>query len=328
MTHASHAASDDALTLPRLPRRSNESHKSSIGSVLVVAGSVGYAGAAYLTAKAALRAGAGLVVTACPDAIAPILATKHTCVMVRPFASTAVGSLSKKAAKEIIALARDSDAVALGPGLGRDSSTEQLAREITLSLEGKLVLDADGLNAFEGRADVLAGLHAEAVLTPHAGEFARLVQTTTKDIQADRERAARNFARSLEGVLVLKGHHTLVVERLKGQHKERVHVNKSGSDALATAGSGDVLTGIIASLLAQGLGSWDAARLGVYLHGRAGEHARRKLGGDEPVPVIATDVLEAIPHALAEQMAAEGVPAEGELSGSWRFDRHPPKGRA
>lgn len=305
MSPTKHPASADAAALPRLPRRTQESHKSSIGSVLVIAGSVGYTGAAYLTAKAALRSGAGLVVLACPDAVAPVLASKHTCVMVRPFASTPSGSFAKKAAKELLVLSRDSDAVALGPGLGRDPVTEAVAREVVLSLEGKLVLDADGLNAFEGRADLLAGLHAEAVLTPHAGELARLLQTTSKDVQGDRERAARQFARSLEGVLVLKGHRTLVVEHQRGKHRERVHVNETGSDALATAGSGDVLTGIAASLLAQGLGAWDAARLAVHLHGRAGDLARAKLGGGQPVPIIATDVLEAIPGALAERLAAE-----------------------
>jgi len=320
-----------ALELPRMPRHKTDAHKSSVGSVLVIAGSKPYVGAAFMTAKAALRTGAGIVVTACPDAIADTLAAKHTCVMVRGFPSTAGGSFAKRAAKEILELAKDSDAVALGPGLGRDPGTEALARELALSLDGKLVLDADGLNAFEGRAELLAGLHAEAVLTPHPGELARLVQTTTRDIQGAREKTARRFARSIEGVLVLKGNRTIVAQKAESGG-ERTFENRSGTDALATAGSGDVLTGITASLLAQGLGAWDAARLGVYLHGRAGELARQKLGHGQPVPVIATDVLEAIPLAIAEQLAAEGRDggaSSGEVHGSWRFEpSHRPEGRS
>jgi NAD(P)H-hydrate epimerase len=296
----------ETVALPRLPRRSPDAHKNSVGSVLVVAGSVGYTGAAYLAAKAALRAGAGVVVTACPDAVQPILAAKHTCVMVRPFPSTKTGSLSRKARKAIVELARGFSALALGPGLGRAESTAELAREVVLAHEGKLVLDADGLNAFVGHAELLESLRGEAVLTPHPGELARLTGKTTSEIQGDREGMARRFAEDLRGVLVLKGRATLVAQSVEGT--VRLHTNRSGNEGLATAGSGDVLTGITASLLAQGLSAWDAARLAVHVHGRAADLARERLGAGLPVPLIATDVLDSIPAALAERLALEAQP--------------------
>ncbi|MBI3722754.1 NAD(P)H-hydrate dehydratase [bacterium] len=292
-------------------KRAPDAHKGDCGRVLVVAGSTGLTGAAFLTAKAALRTGAGIVVTACPDVVQPVLATKHTCVMVRPFPSTKSGSLALEALEPILELAQGFDAVALGPGLGRDRQTAKLARRLALGLQGKLVLDADGLNAFEERAELLQTLGAEAVLTPHPGELARLTGRSTKEIQEDRASAARALVREIKGVLVLKGKGTLVAKE-----GERLHENRTGNPGMATAGAGDVLTGVIAALLAGGLSAWEAAVLGVYLHGRAGDMAAEILG-PVAVPLIATDILDEIQHAVSEQLLLEGPGNWTE--GRWRF---------
>ncbi len=303
----------DELKLPRLPRRAPDAHKGDAGRVLVVAGSVGLTGAAFLTAKAALRTGAGVVVTACPDVVQPILATKHTCVMVRPFPSTEAGSLALEALDPILELAQGFDAVALGPGLGRDRRTAKLARKLALALDRKLVLDADGLNAFEGKDELLSKLGPETILTPHPGELSRLARMTTKEIQGDRPAAARAFVHDIQGVLVLKGKGTLVA-----RNGERIHENRSGNPGMATAGAGDVLTGILGALLAGGLSAWEAAVLGVYLHGRAGDLAA-EIHGPVPVPLIATDILGEVQHAVSEQLLLEG-PDEW-VEGRWRFGR-------
>lgn len=302
-------------SLPRLPRREPDAHKGDAGRVLVIAGSVGYTGAAWLAAKAALRAGAGIVVTACPDRVFPILATKHSAVMVRPFPSTDSGGLALAAFEPILELARGFDALAVGPGLGRDASTLELARRLALRLgpEARLVLDADGLNAFEGRVERLREVRAQLVLTPHPGELARLVGTTTDEIEKDRLAAVRRFVKDKGEVLVLKGKGTLVGERHEGG--VRTHENASGNAGMATAGSGDVLTGVVGALLAGGLSAWDAARLGVHVHGRAGDRARAARihaaglppGTDVPVPLTATEILDEVPNAIAERLHLDEV---------------------
>jgi NAD(P)H-hydrate epimerase len=283
--------------LPAFPRRPADAHKGSVGSVLVIAGSVGMSGAAYLCAKAALRTGAGVVVTACPDAIQPVLATKHTCVMVRPFPSTAEGTLHLDGLERLLALSRDFDAVALGPGLSRHPLTAELARRLITELEQKLVVDADALNAIEGHATrMLPALSAVSVLTPHPGEFARIAGRTTSGIQAERRLAIEALIGRTGAAVVLKGKGTLV-----GQRGRPVWENGTGNPGMATAGAGDVLSGVVAALLAAGLDAYDAARLGVHLHGRAGDLAAAEVG---QAPLIATDILDKVPAAIREEEAA------------------------
>jgi NAD(P)H-hydrate epimerase len=283
--------------LPSFPRRPPDAHKGSVGSVLVIAGSVGMSGAAYLCAKAALRTGAGVVVTACPDAIQPVLAAKHTCVMVRPFPSTAEGTLHFDGLERLLALSRDFDAVALGPGLSRHPLTAELARRLITGLGQKLVVDADALNAIAGHAArILPALSAVSVLTPHPGEFARLAGGTTSSIQADRRQAIEGLIGRTGAAVVLKGKGTLV-----GQRGRPVWENGTGNPGMATAGAGDVLSGVVAALLAAGLDAYDAARLGVHLHGRAGDLAATEVG---QAPLIATDILEKVPAAIREEEAA------------------------
>jgi NAD(P)H-hydrate epimerase len=293
------------VNLPAIPRRTPDAHKGSVGRVLVVAGSVGLSGAAWLSAKSALRTGAGVVVTACPDAVQPILAAKHTCVMVRPFPSTPTGGLAFAALEPLRALARDFDAVAIGPGLGRHPSTLELVRRLATALPAdvKLVLDADALNAFAEQPARLDAIRSPFVLTPHPGELSRLLGTTGAEIQKDRRAAALRYTASHPGVLVLKGQGTLVA------HGTQVHVNDTGNSGMATAGSGDVLTGVVAALLAGGLDAWDAARLGTWIHGRAGDVASAAIragagvASAQPVPLVATDVLERLPEVVARELA-------------------------
>jgi NAD(P)H-hydrate epimerase len=287
--------------LPRLPRRAKDAHKGSTGRVLVVAGSVGLTGAAFMAAKSALRAGAGVVVTACSEAVYPILAAKHTCVMVRPFAATARGGLSLDALEPILDLARDFDAVIVGPGLGREVPTRKLIKRLVKSLESRIVLDADGLNAFAGAPARLDKTKAELVLTPHPGELGRILGTSAAAIQKDREGAVELLGiHAPRAVLVLKGAGSIVARHTP----RRMAVNETGNPGMATAGSGDVLSGIIATLLAQKMDPWEAARLGVWLHGRAGDLVAQEVGA--PL-MIATDILEKIPRAIAERLRAEEV---------------------
>lgn len=265
-----------------LPPRRPDTHKGDYGTVLVVAGSPGMAGAAYLAAEAAYRAGAGLVVVACPERVADILSIKHTCGIVRPFGR-------RGAARSVLAEAGRSTAAVLGPGLSREPAAVGLVRELAARLEIPFVLDADGLNAFEDRPELLARARAPRILTPHPGEAARLLGVAAREIQADREGAVRELARRFGGVAVLKGHGTLVTDG------RRLFRNRTGNPGMATGGSGDVLAGVLGGLLGQKLPPFEAACLGVQVHGRAGDLGARELG---EVSLMATDLLSYLPHAF------------------------------
>lgn len=265
-----------------LPPRRPDTHKGDYGTVLVVAGSPGMTGAAYLAAEAAYRAGAGLVVVACPQRVADILSIKHTCGIVRPFGRRgAVGQVLREAAR--------STAAVIGPGLSHDPAAVRLVRKLASRLEIPFVLDADGLNAFHGRPALLARASAPRILTPHPGEAARLLGTTARDVQADREGAARELVRRFGGVAVLKGHRTLVTDG------RRLFRNRTGNPGMATGGSGDVLAGVLGALLGQKLPPFEAACLGVEVHGRAGDLGSRDLG---EVSLMATDLLAYLPYAF------------------------------
>jgi NAD(P)H-hydrate epimerase len=284
--------------LPRLPRRTPDTHKWDVGAVLVVAGAPGMTGAAYMAAKSALRSGAGIVVTACSKAVEPILASKHTCVMVRGFEATPSGGLGAGALEPILELSERFDAVVIGPGLGRERPTLHLVRSLVRELKKKIVLDADGLFAFEDALATLDEAKGDLVLTPHMGELTRLSpRELLKFAGEDREGMVRAALEKAPRVtLVLKGKNTLV------GRKGEIFTNDTGNPGMATAGSGDVLSGVIGALLAQGLDAWDAARLGVWLHGRAGDLVAARVGA--PL-MIATDIMEEVPHAIAERMKGE-----------------------
>ncbi|MEE9200535.1 MAG: NAD(P)H-hydrate dehydratase [Candidatus Brocadiales bacterium] len=280
--------------LPRLPGRKADTHKGTYGRVLILAGSSGMTGAACLAAKAALRAGAGLVTLATPKSLNPIVASKLTCVITKPLPETGEQTLSYGARHEIVEMGKEAQAVALGPGLSQNPDTKKLVLWLLENLGGHLVVDADGLNALADRPDTLKEAKADIILTPHPGEMDRLMAPGSSSSSRDHDRRAaviNGFIKDYPKItLVLKGHRSLVARA------DELYECTTGNPGMATAGTGDVLTGLIAGLWAQGtFSAFEAARLGVYLHGLAGDLARDTVG---EYSLIATDVLDTLPKAL------------------------------
>jgi NAD(P)H-hydrate epimerase len=279
-----------------LPGRPVDGHKGTFGRVVVVAGSVGYTGAAALTAMAALRTGAGLVYLGLPASLNDIAEVKLTEVITRPLAETGVRSLSPEALPDIREMLDGADVLALGPGVSRHPETQSLIESIVREVRLPCVIDADGLNALNPA--VIGGRDGDAplVLTPHPGEMARLVGKSTAEVLADRDGAARELAAAARAAVLLKGAGSVVADRAG-----ELHVNPTGNSGLASGGTGDVLTGVIAALLARGMAEAEAATLGAYLHGFAGDLAAEALG---EAGMVAGDVLDHLPFALME--VAEG----------------------
>lgn len=277
--------------LPRLPPRPRDAHKGIFGRVVVIAGSRGMSGAAALCASAALRGGAGLVTLAVPREIMPIVAAANPCYMTAPQLDEE-GRLTGEALPMLCRLVEGATSVALGPGLGQSPALSALLVALLDQTHQPLVLDADALNGLAPRREVLARRSGPLVLTPHPGEFARLTGLDIKQIQARRQELALSFAAEHGVVLVLKGSGTVVTDG------RRLFINPTGNPGMATGGSGDVLTGLIAALLAQGLEPFAAAQLGVFLHGRAGDLARDRLS---ETSLIATDLLQDLSRAFREQ---------------------------
>jgi hydroxyethylthiazole kinase-like uncharacterized protein yjeF len=278
----------DAGVLEALPRRTAGSTKFTSGHVVVVGGSRGLAGAPAMVALAAMRTGAGYVTACVPESLQEILDVQLMEPMTRglPEEQGALTSDGLEAAMEQVARA---DALALGPGLGRDPRSVQLARELARRSPVAMVLDADGLNAHAGALAELTLRDAPTVLTPHAGELARLLETDSGEVERKRLSHARRAAEQAGAVVVLKGDDTLIVEPTGP-----VAISRGDSPALATAGTGDVLSGAIAALLAQGLDAFSAAAAAVQLHAQAGREAARRQGSAEGV--IAGDVIAALPR--------------------------------
>lgn len=272
------------------PKRRPESHKGDFGHVLVIAGSSGYTGAAYLTSQAAIRTGSGLVTLATGRSLYEIMATKLTEVMVRPFFETRDYSLSLLAEKDLIKFIENTNCAAIGPGISQNKETQNLVRNLLVKVDRPVVLDADGINALAGHLDILKSAKAPVILTPHPGEMSRLTGKDVNEIQKDRKNIALNFAGEYNAVLILKGRDTIVAKP-DGQF----YINQTGNAGMATAGVGDILTGMIASFIGQGLEPFIAASLGVYFHGAAGDLALKDEG---PLSLIATDLLDKLPDAL------------------------------
>jgi NAD(P)H-hydrate epimerase len=275
--------------LPVLPPRLADSNKGTFGRVLVVAGSRGMSGAAVLSASAALRGGAGLVYLAVPQEILPIVASANPCYLTAPLPQDEQGRIAEAAEATLVNLAQARDVVACGPGLGAGPARTVLLTALLTRTKVPLVLDADALNALVGHTERLRHRPAPLILTPHPGEFARLIGSDVRAVQANRRELAVRFAADHGLVLVLKGHATLVSDG------RRVYQNGTGNPGMATGGTGDVLTGLIAALLGQGLEAFAAAQLGVYLHGLAGDLARDDLG---EVSLIASDLLSYLPQVF------------------------------
>ena len=269
-----------------LPRRDPAGHKGDFGKLLCVCGSVGYTGAPVFASRAAVRTGAGLVFLAVPEQAWPVVAVKSEEAMPFPLPETAEGRLSLLAEEPIRQRAASCDAVLIGCGLGRDRQTDALVRKL-LDIDRPLVLDADGLNALDGCPEQLQRRTAPTVLTPHEGEFLRL----GGDLSRGREAAAAAFSRKYGVYLVLKGHRTLVADP-----EGRLAVNETGNSGMAKGGSGDVLGGLMVSLLGQGMEPLEAAAAAVWIHGRAGDLIAER---DGRRGMSTTDVLmEGIPAVL------------------------------
>ena len=282
------------LAAALLPRPAG-AHKGSFGHLLLVGGSAGKGGAMALAARAAVRGGAGLVTAAVPENLLDLVDLTSLESMTLPLAAAA-GALAEPAFDQLVAALPGKSAVALGPGLGLAAADPALARRVASTLELPLLLDADGLNAFAGELDALAARAAPTVLTPHPGEMGRLLGKKTADVEADRVAAALEAARRSGAVVVLKGRRSLIAAP-----DGELWINPTGHPILATGGSGDVLTGLLGALLAQGYDSLAAARIAVYLHGLAGEMLAAAQG---PRGGRAGDLVEQLP-AVWRSLEAE-----------------------
>jgi NAD(P)H-hydrate epimerase len=273
-----------------LPRRRPSDHKGRFGRVLVIAGSVGMTGAAALCAQAALRIGAGLVTVGCPASVNDILEVKLTEAMTFPLPETYTRSLDTRALALILELAEEADVVAIGPGVSREPETAVLMRRLAARVEKPMVIDADGLNALADVSAILEGEHAPAVLTPHPGEMARLMGVSTEHVQSRRAQYAEEAAQRFQSTVVLKGACSLIAEQGRP-----LTVNSTGNPGMASGGTGDVLSGLVAGLIAQGLLPFEAAAAATFLHGLAGDLAARRVG---EASLAAGDLVEALPEAV------------------------------
>lgn len=280
-----------ATTLPRLPRREPESHKGTFGTVLLIGGSRGMTGAVTLAGRAALRGGAGLVRLAVAEVCLDTVAAAEPSYLTMPLPSDRAGRVSLDAWPLLQAAAARATAVALGPGLGRSLGLDALVARLYQDTPLPMVLDADALNALSTRPELLAHPGGPRILTPHPGEFTRLLGAEHTPPLAERETAAVELAARWGVIVVLKAHRTLVTDGQQTAH------NTTGNPGMATGGSGDVLTGLLGSLLAQRFAPWDAARVAVYLHGLAGDLAAATLGEES---LVASDLVDYLPKAFQE----------------------------
>lgn len=274
-----------------LPKRKKDSHKGTYGKVGVIAGKKGMTGAAYLATMAALRTGSGLVYAIVPDSISEILSIKLIEAIVKPVDDRQKGHFVADSLKEIVEIIKDMDVIAIGPGIGVNQETVQVVKNILLNYEKTVVLDADGLNCLaEIGLDILYRRRGDTIITPHPGEMSSLTGVNTGEIQKKRIEYSTELSNRYNITVVLKGSGTIVISP-----NEEVYINTTGNPGMATAGSGDVLTGIITSLVGQNISTYESAVLGVYLHGLAGDLAKTEKG---EYGMIARDILNNIPNSI------------------------------
>ena len=272
---------DQVLSI--LPDRAVDAHKGDFGKILLLCGSKGYTGAAYLAAQASLRSGAGLVFLGVPESIYQIEAVKLNEAIVFSFPDEN-GKLSAAAIPEILERLPKMDAVLIGPGLGQSDGVFQVVKAVLEQAACPVVLDADGINLIAAHKDIVRGRTAPTILTPHAGEFGRLGGNPE-----ERTVAAETMARELGCIMLLKGHHTVITDG------KTTYINPTGNPGMAVGGSGDVLAGIITALLGQGITPLEAAACGAWLHGAAGDICAAEIGQYGMLP---TDMLNALPRLL------------------------------
>ncbi|MBM3324864.1 MAG: NAD(P)H-hydrate dehydratase, partial [Calditrichaeota bacterium] len=274
-----------------LPARPRHAHKGDFGKVFVLAGSRGLSGAAAMVAESVLRVGAGMVTVGCPQSVLPMIAGRRAEVMTRALAETKDGCLSEKALQDALEASEWADVVVIGPGLGLADETTRLLEAYVPHLKKPIVIDADGLNHLARSKSLKKALPRKTIITPHAGEFGRITGQDINDILKNPVEEAAELAKRTDWVVVLKGAPTFAADA-----SGFVFLNPTGNPGLATAGSGDVLTGVIAGLLAQRLSPIWAASVGIFLHGLAGDIMAAEIG---EASLIAGDVIEALPSALA-----------------------------
>ncbi|HEV8232349.1 MAG TPA: NAD(P)H-hydrate dehydratase [Thermoanaerobaculia bacterium] len=300
--HALFLATADAVR-GLLPPRAPGANKGNFGRIAIIAGSRGKTGAAVLAARGALRGGAGLVTVMCPASLETVIVSALPEVMTQGLPEKE-GALSAEAGQELARRLADFDAAVVGPGLGKAEGTVAAVETLLAQARVPVVVDADGLNAFAGRAQALSGRASATVLTPHPGEAGRLLGISAREVQADRLGVARELARSTGACVLLKGEASLTATA-----DGRVVVNSSGTPLLATAGSGDVLSGLIGALLGAGLEARDAAAASAWLHGAAGERLAETLGD---AGLLSREVADAIPHVRRELRASGARAGTGD----------------
>lgn len=274
--------------------RPDDSNKGTLGSLLCICGSYGMAGAAIMAGKAALRCGIGLLKIAVPKSIYPVCATNILESVYYPLEETSNGVISSKNTDFLLEMCEKSSAVVIGCGLSVCDDTKNLVQSVITNCEKPLVIDADALNCICNKPEILKNLKVPAIITPHPGEMARLLHSTPKTVNLNRENTAIDFAKKFGVVTVLKGAGTIIASP-----DGEVYINHTGNSGMATGGSGDVLSGIIGSLLAQGASPINAAAAGVFLHGTIGDLAAEKLG---KISMLPTDMIDMIPTAYLKLM--------------------------
>ncbi|MEW6333504.1 MAG: NAD(P)H-hydrate dehydratase, partial [Thermodesulfobacteriota bacterium] len=267
-------------------------HKGSVGDVLFVAGAAGYFGAPYFSAMSFLKAGGGYARLAAPRSMTPFLATRGSEIVFVPQAETVEGSVALKNRDALLELAGRADMVVMGPGLSLAAETQQLVRELAAGIDKPLLIDGDGITALAGNLEVIRNRRAPTVLTPHPGEMSRITGTPVPEIEKNRIPILREAAADLRAWVVLKGARSLI-----GTPGGRIFINLSGNPGMATAGSGDVLTGTIAAMSGLGLPLEEAVRKGVFIHGLSGDLAAADKGEDG---ITAQDVLNYLPYAMKQ----------------------------
>lgn len=278
----------DENILKMLKNRNEDSHKGDYGKVAVIGGSTGMSGSSYLSSMAALRMGSGLCYTVAPQSISDILQIKSLENIVLPIA-TGGSDFSVKSLFEVLSKIEKMDAIAVGPGLGNNEGLYDFVKGILNGRKCAQIIDADGLNALSHDPSILKYNQQEIIITPHPLEMARLVKMSVSEVIENRIEIAKSFAKEHNIVVLLKGHRTIITDG------EKVYFNSTGNSGMATAGSGDVLTGMILSLLGQGYPALEAGRLGAYIHGLSGDFMARKLGEDG---LIASDLIKGLPTVL------------------------------
>ena len=280
------------MRLPvRLSRRKADSHKGDYGHILILAGSSRFSGAGLLCAEAALRSGAGLVTLGIPKSVnLALIKIKPRELMTLPLPETREGTLSLAAFTKAAGLLKKIDVIIIGPGLGSNKSTGALVRKIISKVNQPMVVDADALGALKNFRKIIKFHKGLLILTPHQAEMSRLFNINMNVLKNNRKLIAKNSAKDYNSIIVLKGHNSIVTDGLK-----RCYINRSGNPGMATAGSGDVLSGIIGAFLAQGLNGFEAAKYATYIHGLAGDLAARE---KTQMGLIASDIIDRIPEAL------------------------------